>query len=164
MNKRVLCSTLLLLCIVIIGCAGLVHVPSKEIAAIPPGTHETLSFQVDLPKRAHSWEIGLWPSSGGTNIGDVAGKHLMSRLTNVSDRNLTVTPGVSSSFERRLIVAPGQSVVVSNGVIKSHAQITSLFGCNTHQHAVSFRLDLEFRPPVQIQERMTLRARGRDAL
>ena len=164
MNKELLCSTLLLLCIMMIGCIGLAYVPSREIAAIPAGPHETLSFQADLPKRSHSWEIGLWPPTGGTNIGDLAGKHLVVKLTNTSDRKLALSPGVSSPFERVLILTPGQTVLVCDAPMKSLAQITCLFGCTTREHGVSFQLNLEFRPPVRIQERITVRARGRDAL
>jgi hypothetical protein len=163
MSKGFLCATLLL-CIGMIGCIGLAHVPSRQIAAIPAGAQEQLSLKVDLPKHSASWEIGLWPSAGATNIADLGGKHLVARLTNVSDRKLSLTPGVGSAFEKRLIVAPGQSVVVSDAVIKSHAQMTSLFGCDTHEHGVSFQLNLQFRPPVQIQEPINVRARGRDAL
>lgn len=112
--NRLLCSTLLLMSIVVVGCIGLAHVPSKEIADIPAGPHEALSFQVDLPKRSHSWEIGLWPSTGGTNIGDLAGNHLVVKLTNVSDRKLTLSPGVSSPFER---VWPCLDLVDKGGMI-----------------------------------------------
>jgi hypothetical protein len=164
MNKKLLCSTLLLMCVGMTGCIGLISVPSRGIAAIPTGTHEALSFQVDLPKRSHSWEIGLWPSTGGTNIGDLTGRHLVAKVTNASDRKLTFSPGVSSPFERVLIVLPGQTVVVCDAPMKSLAQVTCLFGCDAHEHAVSFQLNFEFHPPVRIHERMTVRARGRDAL
>ena len=159
-----LCSMLLLMCVGMTGCIGLAYVPSRQIAAIPVGTHETLSFKVELPKSAHSWEIGLWPSRGGTNIADIAGKYLVARVTNVSNRKLTLSPGVSSQFERVLVVEPGQDVVVYDAPMKSLAQIIRLFGCDTHEHGVSFQLNLQFRPPVQIQEPINVRARGRDAL
>lgn len=147
-----------------IGCIGLAYVPSRGIATIPAGTYEQLSLKVDLPKNSASWEIGLWPATGGTNIVDLAGKHLVAKVTNVSDRKLKLSPGVSSPFDRDLIVTPGQTVVVCDALMKSLAQIACLFGCNTKEHGVSFELNLEFRPPVRIQERITVRARGRDAL
>lgn len=164
MNKGLLWVSLLLLCITMIGCIGLAYIPSREIAALSAGPHEGLSFQVQLPKRSHSWEIGLWPSTGGTNIGGLTAKHLVAKVTNASDRKLTLSPGLSSPFERVVIVPPGQSVLVCDGPVQSLAQITRLFGCDTHEHGVSFQLKLEFRPPVQIQERIAVRARGRDAL
>jgi len=164
MKDKGLYSTLLLLCFMMIGCIGLAYVPSREIAVIPAGPQKTLSFQVELPRHLHSWEIGLWPATGETNISNLAGNHLVARVTNNSDRNLTLSPGVSSPFEKVLIVTRGQTVLVCDGPMKSLAQITRLFGCDTHEHGVSFQMNLEFRPPVLFQERTIVRARGRDAL
>ena len=164
MKKGFFGSTLLLLCIAMLGCIGLAYVPSRQIATIPAGTQERLSFKVDLPKRSHSWEIGLWPSSERTNIADLAGKHLVARLTNVSERKLTLSPGVSSAFKWMPTVQPGQSIVVHDAAIATAAQMMCLFGCDTHEHGVSFVLNLEFRPPVRLEKPMTVVARGRDAL
>lgn len=164
MTKGFIYWTLLLLCIAMIGCMGLAYVPSMEIAAIPAGTHEALSFEVDLPKQRQSWEIGLWPSTGGTNIADMVGKHLVAKLTNLTDRELTLSPGVSSAFKWKPIVSPGQSIVVFDGPIQSHAQMTCLFGCDTQEHGVTFQLNLEFRQSVRLEKKMTVLARVRDAL
>jgi len=164
MNKGFLWPTLLLLCIGTIGCLSLAYVPTRKIAVIPAGAHEQLSLKVDLPKHSASWEIGLWPATGETNIANFAGKHLVAKVTNRSKRSLTLSPGVSSPFSSVLIVTPGQSVVVCDAPVKSLAQIALLFGCNTREHSASVHLNLEFRPTLQLEKQLTVLARGRDAL
>jgi hypothetical protein len=162
MNKGFLCSMLLFPCIVMTACIGFIDTHNRQIGIIPAGTHGQLSFEVNLPRRSTSWEVGLWPR--GTNIADFAGRHVVAKLTNLSERNLTLSPGLTSPYDKVLSVIPSQTVVVCDGPVKSLAHLHLLFGCNTRQHGVSFQLNLEFRPPVRVQKQMTLLARGRDAL
>ncbi len=164
MNRGLFCATLVVLGIMLAGCIHLGYMPSREIATIPAGTQEQLTFKVDLPKSSASWEIGLWPTGGGTNIAELAGKHVFVQLANVSDRELTLSAGVSSAFKWMPTVPPGQSLVVFDAPIKSYAQMTRLFGCNAQEHGVSFLLTLEFRPTVHLERPITVVARGRDAL
>jgi len=103
-------------------------------------------------------------AAGGTNITGLAGQNLIVKVTNLSTEELRVSPGPKSPFDRELILQPSQSGTVHDAPIVSLAQIVGLFGCDTHEHAVSFLVNLEFRPPLRLERQMKILAQGRDAL
>jgi hypothetical protein len=154
----------LVLAVGLSGCIGLGYVPSREISVLPPGKHEAVSLSVQLPKRAHSWEVGLWPSPTATNATDFVGRHLKAEVTNESDQPLVLSPGVRSPFDRPLTLAPGATAVVHDEAVIGAPELLRLFGCDTQYRLASFKLALHFEPAVVTRTPTDILAQGRDAL
>jgi len=147
------------------GCIGLLYTPTRGIGTITAGVHTNISLQVSLPKRAHSWEVGLWPVSGSsTNLGGLIGEHLTVRVTNLTKDDLVISNGVPMTNEVHFIVTPGKTSTLFEGTLSRVAQFHCLFGCNTHLHGVSFRLEIDFSPAIDLHESVQIAARGRDAI
>lgn len=159
MRAWLLCSFMSL---VIVGCVPL-HVPTRKLGFIAPGSHDQVAFRVDLPKSSWSWEIGFWPGSTSSNLSGLLGQHIVARLSNVSDQSLTLSPGIRSPVDRMLVIPPEGDALVFDGVVQSLAQATCLFGCDTSERKASFLLSLDFQPPLHTSAGVTVVARGRDA-
>ena len=165
MRKKLYLLWLLILLPVWGGCIGLLYTPTRRVGTITTGAHTNISLQVRLPNRAHSWEIGLWPVAGsGTNLGGLVGKHLTVRVTNLTGDDLIISNGVPMTNAFPLIVKPGKTGTLIEGTLSRAAQFHRLFGCDTHLHGVSFRLEIDINPEIDLSESVQIAARGRDPI
>jgi hypothetical protein len=153
MKKLVLLACLMSV-LPLTGCLSFVHVPRRAIGTFPPGVYTNVSMQVNLPRNRHSWEIGLWPSSG-TNLDGFLETQLVAKVTNLSPEALAVGG---------IVVRWGQTAVVYTGTMDDLARMNFLFDCDTHKHKVKFQLEFEFKPELRLDRAVKLSARGRDML